>query len=136
MLLFIISQHGTLSVVCSFITFTACFISCILLITKKLAGTARGTGLWLTSVGNEFGQVLISVLTAQEGAGLDIMVDGLVKRYQKAGVDPPAVLYVDCGCCTEVGETKLKARFRGWPDLMVRLDIWNFYVQDCLGVYN
>ncbi|XP_059361668.1 uncharacterized protein LOC132099242 [Carassius carassius] len=54
-------------------------------ITKKLAGTARGTGLWLTSVGNEFGQVLISVLTAQEGAGLDMMVDGLVKRYQQAG---------------------------------------------------
>ncbi|KAL1276101.1 hypothetical protein QQF64_035724 [Cirrhinus molitorella] len=42
-------------------------------ITKKLAGTARGMGLWLTSVGNEFGQVLISVLTAQEGAGLNMM---------------------------------------------------------------
>lgn len=98
----------------------------LLQITKKLAGTARGTGLWLTSVGNEFGQVLISVLTAQEGAGLDMMVDGLVKRYQQAGVNPPAVLYVDCGCCTEVGETKLKTRFRGWPDLVIRLDIWHF----------
>ncbi|XP_057199998.1 uncharacterized protein LOC130560305 [Triplophysa rosa] len=92
-------------------------------ITKKLAGTARGTGLLLTSVGNEFGQVLNSVLTAQEGAGLDKMVDGLVKRYQQAGVDPPAVLYVDCGCCAEVGETKLKARFSGWPDLLIRLNI-------------
>ncbi|XP_073689484.1 uncharacterized protein [Garra rufa] len=102
-------------------------------ITKKLAGTARGTGLWLTSVGNEFGQVLMSVLTAQEGAGLDMMVDGLVKRYQQAGVDPPAVLYVDCGCCTEVGETKLKTRFRGWPDLMIRLDIWHFMRRIALG---
>ncbi|XP_057199129.1 uncharacterized protein LOC130559857 [Triplophysa rosa] len=101
--------------------------------TKKLAGTARGTGLWLTSVGNEFGQVLISVLTAQEGAGLDKMVDGLVKRYQQAGVDPPAVLYVDCGCCTEVGETKLKARFSGWPDLLIRLDIWHFMRRIALG---
>ncbi|KAL0195323.1 hypothetical protein M9458_008895, partial [Cirrhinus mrigala] len=81
-------------------------------ITKKLGGTARGLGLWLTSVGNEFGQVLKSVLTPQEGAGLDMMIDGLVKRYQQAGVDPPAVLYVDCGCCTKVGETKLKTRFR------------------------
>ncbi|RXN30221.1 hypothetical protein ROHU_017852 [Labeo rohita] len=81
-------------------------------ITKKLAGKARATGLWFTSVGKEFGQVLISVLTAQEGAGLDMMVDGLVKRYQQAGVDPPALLYMDCGCCTEVGETKLKTRFR------------------------
>ncbi|XP_052441426.1 uncharacterized protein LOC127980742 [Carassius gibelio] len=102
-------------------------------ITKKLAGTARGTGLWLTSVGNEFGQVLISVLTAQEGAGLDMMVDGLVKRYQQAGVNPPSVLYVDCGCCSEVSESKLKTRFRGWPDLMIRLDIWHFMRRIALG---
>ncbi|XP_055065387.2 uncharacterized protein [Misgurnus anguillicaudatus] len=102
-------------------------------ITKKLAGTARGTGNWLTSVGNEFGQVLISVLTAQEGAGLDMMINGLVKRYQQAGVDPPAVLYVDCGCCTEVGETKLKTRFRGWPDLLIRLDIWHFMRRIAVG---
>ncbi|CAM4567614.1 unnamed protein product [Leuciscus chuanchicus] len=102
-------------------------------ITKKLAGTARGTGLWLTSVGNEFGQVLISVLTAQEGAGLDMMVDGLVKRYQQASVDPAAILYVDCGCCTDVGETKLKTRFRGWPDLMIRLDIWHFMRRIAMG---
>ncbi|XP_051747586.1 uncharacterized protein LOC127511105 [Ctenopharyngodon idella] len=102
-------------------------------ITKKLAGTARGMGLWFTSVGNEFGQVLISVLTAQEGAGLDMMVDGLVKRYQQAGVDPPAVLYIDCGCCTEMGKTKLKTRFRGWPDLKIRLDIWHFMCRIALG---
>lgn len=101
---------------------------CVFQITKKLAGTAKGTAMWLTSVGNELGQVLISVLTAQEGAGLDLMADGLVKRYQQAGVHPPTVLYIDCGCCTEAGpdETKLKARFSGWPDLMVRLDIWHF----------
>ncbi|KAI2665218.1 Penicillin-binding protein activator LpoB [Labeo rohita] len=102
-------------------------------ITKKLAGKARATGLWFTSVGKEFGQVLISVLTAQEGAGLDMMVDGLVKRYQQAGVDPPALLYMDCGCCTEVGETKLKTRFRGWPDLMIHLDIWHFMCRIALG---
>ncbi|XP_076835396.1 uncharacterized protein LOC143481294 [Brachyhypopomus gauderio] len=66
-------------------------------ITKKLAGTGKGTVLWLTSVGNELGQVLISVLTAQEGAGLDMMADGLIRRYQQAGVEPPIVLYIDCG---------------------------------------
>ncbi|KAK5612018.1 hypothetical protein CRENBAI_002028 [Crenichthys baileyi] len=58
-------------------------------ITKKLAGTAKRTALWLTSVGNEHGQILISVLTAQEGAGLDRMASDVVKRYEKAGVDPP-----------------------------------------------
>jgi len=75
----------------------------------------------------------MSVLTAQEGAGLDKMVDGLVKRYQQAGVDPPTLLYVDCGCCTDVGETKLKTRFRGWPDLMIRLDIWHYMRRIAMG---
>ncbi|MEQ2183259.1 hypothetical protein GOODEAATRI_030909 [Goodea atripinnis] len=34
----------------------------------------------------------------REGAGLDRMASDLVKRYEKAGVDPPVALYVDCGC--------------------------------------
>ena len=66
------------------------------------------------------------MLTTQEGAGLDLMAADLVKRYQQAGVDSPVSLYVDCGCCTETGETKLKARFSGWPDITIRLDIWHF----------
>ncbi|MED6249845.1 hypothetical protein ATANTOWER_020645 [Ataeniobius toweri] len=103
-------------------------------ITKKLAGTAKRTALWLTSVGNEHGQILISVLTAQEGAGLDRMASDLVKRYEKAGVDPPVALYVDCGCCAEAAETtKLQARFSGWPQLLVRLDIWHFMRRLALG---
>ncbi|KAK0135333.1 hypothetical protein N1851_028826 [Merluccius polli] len=95
--------------------------------TKKLAGAAKGTALWVSSVSNEVGQVLISVLTAQEGPGLDRMVSDLIRRYSEAGVAPPLLLYVDCGCCREAGgETKLKARFSGWPDLVIRLDIWHF----------
>ncbi|KAK1796247.1 hypothetical protein P4O66_009323, partial [Electrophorus voltai] len=53
-------------------------------ITKKLAGTANRTALSLTSVGNVLDQVHISVLTAQKGAGLDIMTTGLMRRYQQA----------------------------------------------------
>ncbi|XP_035985547.1 uncharacterized protein LOC118559003 [Fundulus heteroclitus] len=102
-------------------------------ITKKLSGPAKGTAQWLTSVGNEMGQVLISVLTAGEGPGLDLMAGGLVDRYEAAGVDPPVALYVDCGCCKEVGETKLKARFSGWPNLIVRLDIWHFMRRLAVG---
>ncbi|CAL8310590.1 unnamed protein product [Gadus morhua 'NCC'] len=80
-------------------------------VTKKLAGAAKGTALWMSSVSNEVGQVLISVLTAQEGPGLDRMVSDLIRRYSQAGVAPPLLLYVDCGCCRETdGETKLKAR--------------------------
>lgn len=39
--------------------------------------------------------------------------------------DPPVALYLDCDCCMEAGESKLKARFSGWPELTVRLDIWH-----------
>ncbi|XP_048048328.1 uncharacterized protein LOC125269464 [Megalobrama amblycephala] len=102
-------------------------------ITKKLSGPAKGTAQWLTSVGNEIGQVLMSVLTANEGAGLDLMAAGLMERYQRAGVDPPTILYVDCDCCREVGETKLKRRFSGWPDVIVRLDIWHFMRRLAVG---
>ena len=50
-----------------------------------------------------------------------------MRRYKDAGVDPPEVLYVDCGCCTaQSEETKLQVRFAGWPNLLVRLDIWHF----------
>ena len=55
---------------------------CVFQITKKLAGTAKGTAVWMSSVGNEFGEILISVLTAQEGPGLDQMANDLVKRYE------------------------------------------------------
>ncbi|CAM4694811.1 unnamed protein product [Leuciscus chuanchicus] len=95
-------------------------------ITKKLAGTAKGTAQWLSSVGNETGQILISVLTAQDGPGLDSMISGLISRYQQAGVDPPVLLYVDTGCCIEEGQSKLQTRFGGWPTLNIRLDIWHF----------
>ncbi|XP_057213104.1 uncharacterized protein LOC130568336 [Triplophysa rosa] len=102
-------------------------------ITRKLAGTARGTAQWLTSVGNETGQILISVLTAQEGAALDTMVSGLINRYSQAAVAPPVLLYVDSGCCVEKGQSKLQARFGGWPDLNIRLDIWHFMRRLAVG---
>lgn len=96
-------------------------------ITKKLTGIAKGTALWLTSVSNERGQILISVLSAQEGPGLDRMATGLICRYRNASVAPPKLLYVDCDCCREGrGQTKLKERFGGWPDLIIKLDIYHF----------
>lgn len=101
--------------------------SLALQITKKLSGTAKGTALWLTSVSNERGQILISVLTAQEGPALERMASGLVRRYSDAGVAPPQLLYVDCDCCRDGGgQTKLKERFGGWPNLIVKLDIYHF----------
>ncbi|XP_030248701.1 uncharacterized protein LOC115566827 isoform X3 [Sparus aurata] len=96
-------------------------------ITKKLSGIAKGTALWLTSVSNERCQILISVLTAQEGSAVDTMATDLIRRYSDAGVAPPQLLYVDCDCCREGSEpTKLQKRFGGWPDLIVKLDIYHF----------
>jgi len=39
-------------------------------IIKKLTGQTRGTTLLVSNIGNEMGQVLMSVLTASEGVGL------------------------------------------------------------------
>lgn len=95
-------------------------------ITKKLAGHGKGTALWVSSIGNEVGQILMSVLAVQEGPGLDRMARGVMERYRRAGVPPPVLLYVDCGCCVSEGTSKLLCRFGEWPDLHVRLDIWHF----------
>ncbi|KAI8493055.1 hypothetical protein Bbelb_290590 [Branchiostoma belcheri] len=64
-------------------------------VTKKLAGAAAGAADWVTNVGNEHGQILMSVLTAAEGQGLKPMGEGLVRRYRAAGVEAPRLLHVD-----------------------------------------
>lgn len=81
----------------------------------------------MTSVGNEYGQVLISVVTAAEGHGLKVMASGLVGRYRQAGQEPPMVLYVDRDCCCTTGGTPAAAAlFPEWTQVLVRLDVWHF----------
>ncbi|XP_045166755.2 uncharacterized protein LOC123530114 [Mercenaria mercenaria] len=92
-------------------------------ITNKLAGSSRGTAMWATNMGNEHGQVLMSVLTEGEGEGLKKMLDGIVSRYRNAGVPPPKVLYTDRDCC---GRQCVKKFFDAWPFLHVKLDSWHF----------
>ena len=78
---------------------------------------------------------MVSVLTASEGSGLDGMAQGLIRRYESAGVPAPQILYVDTGCCTVGDEqSKLKARFTGWPNVEIRLDIWHFMRRLACGV--
>lgn len=86
-------------------------LSCLCLfdspqVTKKLAGKAHGTAAWATNVGNEYGQVLITVLTDSEGEGLLDMAAGLQQRYGRAGVAPPKLLYVNRDCCALMGKGK------------------------------
>ena len=92
-------------------------------VTKKLAGYSAKTAMWSTNVGNEHGQVLMSILTASEGHGLAPMIDGIVKRYRDGEVDEPELLYVDRDCC---GSSSIKKQLREWKNTTVRLDIWHF----------
>lgn len=92
-------------------------------VAKKLQGSAAETAAWATNVGNEHGQVLMSVLTAGEGAGLDSMFEGIQRRYEDANVNPPEVVYVDQDCC---GPNFIGKKFESWSATQVRLDIWHF----------
>ncbi|XP_070834704.1 uncharacterized protein [Chaetodon trifascialis] len=104
-------------------------------VTRKLSGADAGTAQLMTSVGNELGQVLITVLTGPEGNRLRDMANGLQDRYQQAGRDPPQVLYVDRNCCRRDGGTcAAAALFPAWPQLIVRLDICHFVCSLAAGV--
>ncbi|XP_070565611.1 uncharacterized protein [Ptychodera flava] len=91
---------------------------------RKFVGHSGGTAAWAITVGNEHGQVLMSVLTATEGGGIGPMVEGIVQRYRSANVPPPGLLYVDRDCCGVL--SKLRTMFTDWPDIRIRLDIWQF----------
>ncbi|XP_070539241.1 uncharacterized protein [Ptychodera flava] len=94
-------------------------------IARKLSGHVAGTAVSTTSVGNEHGQVLVSVLAAAKGGGgLHPMINGIVQRYSRANKPPPDLLYVDKNCCDI--RKRLEMMFPGWPDLKIRLDISHF----------
>ncbi|XP_064856746.1 uncharacterized protein LOC115112622 [Oncorhynchus nerka] len=99
-------------------------------VTKKLAGTAA----WATNVVNEYGQVLITVLTDSEGEGLLDRAAGLQQRYSRSGVAPPKLLSVDRDCCTLMGKGKTAAMFSQWDELIVRLDVWHLIRRFARGV--
>ncbi|XP_019898724.1 uncharacterized protein LOC109615015 [Esox lucius] len=94
--------------------------------TKKLRGhSCADTATWMTNVSNECGQVLNCVLTTGEGAGLEDLCQGIVKRYQDAGEPEPDVIYVDRDGCSETGAPPVLVWFRPWKT-KVRLDIFHF----------
>ncbi|XP_041947807.1 uncharacterized protein LOC121708916 [Alosa sapidissima] len=103
-------------------------------IANKLAGGAAGSAAWVTNVGNEYGQVLVSVLTAAEGDGLTNMAAGLMERYRKAGKAPPKVMYVDRDCCVTVGTSAVHKMYHEWHELVVRLDVWHLMRRFARGV--
>ena len=89
----------------------------------------------VSNVGNERGEVLITVLTESESDdGLAPLARGLVDRYRRAGRPRPLVLYTDRDCCRQDGPSKLVALFDGWEGMPVRLDVWHFMHRIALGV--
>uniref|UniRef100_A0AAV2MHV4 DUF6729 domain-containing protein n=1 Tax=Knipowitschia caucasica TaxID=637954 RepID=A0AAV2MHV4_KNICA len=94
-------------------------------ITKKLAGGIGGSAAWMTNIGNEFGQVLNSVLTTGEGAGLEELCQGIVTRYKNVGKAEPEVIYVDRDCCSQSGVSSVTKLFHPWRSA-VRLDSFHF----------
>ena len=74
---------------------------------KKLQGSAANTASWATNVGNESGEIVVSVLTESEGSeSLQRMAEGLVRRYEQARQEPPQLLYTDRDCCSQSGPSK------------------------------
>ncbi|XP_059895233.1 uncharacterized protein LOC132448177 [Gadus macrocephalus] len=94
-------------------------------VTKKLAGAIGDSAAWMSNIGNEFGQVLNSVLTTGEGAGLEELCQGVVTRYRNAGQPEPEAIYVDRDCCSQSGVSAVVKLFRPWRSA-VRLDSFHF----------
>lgn len=56
----------------------------------KVSGVEAESANWATNIGNERGEIMISVLTAPEStSSLKPMANGLVKWFEIAGVKPP-----------------------------------------------
>lgn len=47
---------------------------------RELSAKAQGSAAWCTNIGNEYGQVLSSILTAAEGSGIAPLIDGIMRR--------------------------------------------------------
>ena len=124
----------TLRPLCLNVCVCVCVCVCVLQVAKKLAGAAAGSAAWMSNVGNEYGQVLVSVLTAAEGDGLTNMAAGLMRRYREAGKAPPKVLYVDRDCCAAAGKSSVHRMFHEWRELVVRLDVWHLMRRFARGV--
>ena len=93
---------------------------------KKLQGVDANTANWMTNVGNKRGEIVVSVLTSSEAAAaLQLMADGLIRRYSLHHQPPLKVLYTDHDCCSKDDHSKYRALFHGW-DLCVRQDMWHY----------
>ncbi|XP_039607050.1 uncharacterized protein LOC120527555 [Polypterus senegalus] len=75
------------------------------------------------SIGNKHGLILISILTANKGAGLHPMAVRILQWYREASVSPPQAQYVEYDSCSLVGKSKVASMFHEWNWQVVQLDV-------------
>ncbi|XP_078598011.1 LOW QUALITY PROTEIN: uncharacterized protein LOC144874060 [Branchiostoma floridae x Branchiostoma japonicum] len=95
-------------------------------ILKKIYGDGQGTLQYVTSVLNEWGQFLTTVVVASESEDCyRRLAKGLVARFLRAKAPPPKVIYADNNCCREKGPSMYETLFHDWVEegTVVRLDI-------------
>ncbi|RXN13747.1 hypothetical protein ROHU_009480 [Labeo rohita] len=93
---------------------------------KKIYGDGQGTMQYVTSVLNEWGQFLTTVVVAAESEGCyRRMAKGLMGRFERARAPAPTVIYADNNCCRDSGSSFLENLFGDWVQkgTVVRLDI-------------
>ncbi|XP_059183512.1 uncharacterized protein LOC131962582 [Centropristis striata] len=93
---------------------------------KKIYGDGQGTMQYVTSVLNEWGQFLTTVVVAAESEGCYArMAKGLIARFRRANAPAPKVIYADNNCCRDSGSSFLESLFADWVQqgAVVRLDI-------------
>jgi len=91
---------------------------------KKIYGNGQGTMQYVTSVLNEWGQSVTTLVVAAE-AEQCYPSHGLMARSQRANAAAPQVLYFDTHCSTAGGTSWLEGIFQYWIDhgMVIRLDI-------------
>ena len=95
-------------------------------IMKKHQGVEAESANWVTNVGNERGEIVISALSSSEStSSLKPMADGLVKRFQVACVEPPQIINTDRDCCGS-DQSRFNSLFNSWESMLVPLDIFHF----------
>ncbi|CAM4444687.1 unnamed protein product [Leuciscus chuanchicus] len=95
-------------------------------ILKKIYSDGQGTMQYVTSVLNEWGQFLTTVVVASESeGGYARMARGLVARFRHANAPAPKVVYADNNCCRDSGSSFLENLFGDWVKrgTVIRLDI-------------
>lgn len=84
------------------------------------------------NVAKKTGQILMSVLTANDREGLKPMTAGLMKRHLDAGVSLSTVLYVDRDCRRGIA-VETNRLLSQWFEMEISLDIWKCNQQQCIS---